>query len=79
MRSKLLIIVSLIIMLGTAAYAQEIDLNARAARWKEFNKNAFEKIDYSKVRLTRAKIAKLKEDDNADDFALLRGVIFGKR
>ena len=35
-------------------------------------------MDFSKVRLTRIKIAKLKEDDNADDFALLRGVIFGK-
>jgi hypothetical protein len=35
-------------------------------------------MDFSKARLTRAKIAKLKEDDNADDFALLRGVIFGK-
>ena len=79
MRSKLLIIISVIATLGTAAFAQEIDLNARAARWKEFNKYAFEKVDFSKVRLTRAKIAKLKEDDNADDFALLRGVIFGKR
>jgi hypothetical protein len=65
--------------LATFASAQDIDPVARAARWKEFNKFAFEKVDYSKTRLTRAKIAKLKVDDNSDDFALLRGVIFGKR
>jgi hypothetical protein len=78
MRSKILIFLS-ILVLATLANAQDIDPVARAARWKEFNKFAFEKVDYSKVRLTRAKIAKLKTDENSDDFALLRGVIFGKR
>ena len=65
-------------MLAVAAFAQDIDPVQRASRWKEFNKFAFEKVDFSKAKLTRAKIAKLKEDDNADDFALFRGVIFGK-
>ena len=78
MRSKLLILLS-VVVLATSANAQDIDPVARAARWKEFNKFAFEKVDYSKTRLTRAKITKLKTDDNSDDFALLRGVIFGKR
>ena len=78
MKRKLAIIVVATLTLAAAAFAQEIDLNKRATRWKEFNKNGFEKMDFSKVRLTRASIAKLKEDSNADDFALLRGVIFGK-
>jgi hypothetical protein len=71
---------ALVILALTAivASSQEIDPAARTARWKEFNKNGFEKMDFSKVRLTKAKIANLKEDENADDFALLRGVVFGK-
>src|SRR6185503_4940523 len=78
MRSKLLVFLS-IIVLATLANAQDIDTVARAARWKEFSRNAFEKVDFSRARLTRAKIAKLKTDENSDDYALLRGVIFGKR
>ena len=78
MKSKLTAVLIAIAFLAAGIFAQEIDLAARANRWKDFNKNAFEKMDFSKVRLTRTKIAKLKEDDNADDFALLRGVIFGK-
>ena len=77
MRAKIAIIIS-VALLAVAAYAQDIDPVKRASRWKEFNKFAFEKVDYSSAKLTRAKIAKLKEDDNSDDFALLRGVIFGK-
>jgi hypothetical protein len=77
MRSKIAIFIS-IVLLAVAAYAQDVDPVKRAARWKEFNTYGFEKLDYSTTKLTRAKIAKLKEDDNSDDFALLRGVIFGK-
>src|SRR3982751_803816 len=71
-------LVLLMLLLAALVQSQEIDPVARAARWKEFNRNNFEKFDFSKTKLTRAKIAGLKEDDNADDFALLRGVIFGK-
>lgn len=78
MKRRLILLMLAIAVAACGALAQEIDLNARAARWKEFNKYGFEKMDFSKARLTRVKIAKLKEDDNADDFALLRGVIFGK-
>lgn len=74
----ILMLVAVFLMAG-AACAQEVDAVARAARWKEFNKNNFDKVDFSKAKLTKLKIAKLKEDENADDFALLRGVIFGKR
>jgi hypothetical protein len=77
MRAKIAIFIS-IALLAVAAYGQDVDPVKRAARWKEFNTFGFEKVDYSTTKLTRAKIAKLKEDDNSDDFALLRGVIFGK-
>ena len=44
----------------------------------EFNKNNFHQHNFAKTRLTKARLAKLKEDETADDFALLRGVVFGK-
>ena len=73
------ILLLLPLFLFGSAFSQAIDPAARAARWKEFNRNAFERIDFSKTRLTRARTAKLKVDEIEDDFALLRGVIFGKR
>ena len=68
-----------IALAAAAVSAQQVDPAARAERWKQFNRNNFDKLNYSTVKLTKAKIANLKEDENADDFALLRGVIFGKR
>ncbi len=63
---------------ASTAIAQDVDPVARAARWKQFNAYGFHTLDFSKSKLTNAKIAKLTEDVNADDFALLRGVVFGK-
>ncbi|MEP7077370.1 MAG: YARHG domain-containing protein [Acidobacteriota bacterium] len=68
-----------IALAAAALSAQQVDPAARAERWKQFNRNNFDKLNFSTVKLTKAKIAGLKEDENADDFALLRGVIFGKR
>jgi YARHG domain-containing protein len=76
---RILFLIALAAFSAAALSAQEVDLAARAVRWKEFNKRAFERLDYSRVKLTRARIAGLQTDENADDFALLRGVIFGKR
>jgi hypothetical protein len=70
----LLILVSLVGL----SLAQEVDPAARAKRWREFNALGFEKLDFTKTRLTKLKITKLKEDEDSDDFALLRGVVFGK-
>jgi len=78
MKRRTILLLCLVLGLVSAGLAQEIDPVARAARWKEFNKYNFDKMDFAKVRLTKAKVASLKEDDNADDFALLRGVVFGK-
>src|SRR5206468_9764148 len=63
---------------GISIAAQDVDPVARAARWKEFGKHNFDQFNFAKVKLTKAKLANLKEDENADDFALLRGVVFGK-
>ena len=76
---KLILLLIAISLLAVGLSAQEVDIVARNARWKQFNAFNFDKLDYSKAKLTRLKIAKLKEDENADDYALLRGVIFGKR
>ena len=62
----------------TIVFAQDVDIAARNARWREFNKHNFDKFNFATTKLTKLKIAKLKEDENADDFALLRGVVFGK-
>ena len=69
----------LAIVFATAVgHAQDVDPAARANRWREFNKHGFDKFDFSKKRLPPAALKNLHEDENADDFALLRGVVFGK-
>jgi hypothetical protein len=77
MKKALSIFLMMLTLLG-AAYAQDIDPAARAARWKEFNKYNFQTFNFARTRLTKAKLANLKIDENADDVALLRGVVFGK-
>ena len=79
MKTRSLVLLFLTALLAAAAVAQDVDPAARAARWKEFNRHNFEKINYAKVRLTPSQLGKLKTDENADDLALLRGVVFGKR
>src|SRR6478672_4894739 len=69
----------LAIVFATAVgHAQDVDPAERANRWREFNKHGFDKFDFSKKRLPPAALKNLHEDENADDFALLRGVVFGK-
>lgn len=77
MKKKIFILLLFVPLLAAAVAAQE-DIEYRNQRWKEFNKNNFDKFDFAKTRLTKTRIAKLK-NDGVDDFALLRGVIFGKR
>lgn len=79
MGMKILVVFCLAAAFAVSAAAQVLDVNGRNARWREFNKHNFHKVDFAKTRLTRSRLAKLKEDETADDFALLRGVVFGKR
>jgi hypothetical protein len=67
-----------VLAFSLCSYAQD-DPAVRAARWREFNKNNFDKFNFSSTKLTKARLSRLKEDEDADDFALLRGVVFGKR
>lgn len=69
----------IVLAVAGAGFTQEVDPTERTARWKEFNKNGFEKVNFAKTKLTKARIAKLKVDEYGDDLALLRGVVFGKR
>lgn len=78
MRKKIPILLC-VLLFAVVNAASQVDVAERNARWREFNKNNFDIINYSKTKLTRSRLSKLKEDEAADDFALLRGVIFGKR
>src|SRR5437667_9665183 len=78
MKRKIPFLLALFAVFAAVSFAQDIDPVTRAARWREFNKNNFYQFDFAKRRLPQTKIANLKEDENADDFALLRGVVFGK-
>lgn len=77
---KRLLFLSLLVVCGMVAttVAQNVDPAARAARWREFNRHNFDKFDFTTKRVTSAALKSLHEDENADDFALLRGVVFGK-
>jgi YARHG domain len=75
MRSKILLLSAIALLCASTVTAQDPDLTAR---WREFNKNNFHQLNFATTRLTKARLAKLKEDETADDFALLRGVVFGK-
>lgn len=76
--NKTLSMILLLLAVAAAAMAQDVDPAARAARWKEFNKNNFQTFNFAKTRLTKTKLNSLKVDEDADDVALLRGVVFGK-
>jgi len=78
MKKKTILFVFFMLAISGLAYAQDVDIAARNKRWKEFSGHNFEKFDFAKSRLTRARLTGLKEDENSDDFALLRGVVFGK-
>ena len=78
MNMKIRFALVMLVAFAATTVAQDVDPVARAARWKQFNAYGFHTLDFAKSKLTKLKIAKLKEDENADDFALLRGVVFGK-
>ncbi|HLM03189.1 MAG TPA: YARHG domain-containing protein [Pyrinomonadaceae bacterium] len=64
------------------AFAQD-DLTgyetARKEGWKEFNKQNWHKFDFTKRKITRARLKKLDVAAAFSQLELLRGVVFGKR
>src|SRR5688572_1154623 len=80
MKKNMLVFVVLLFAMATGVFAQEgIDPDERAARWKEFGQRNFHRVDFARTKLSKARLGLLRVDETADDFALLRGVIFGKR
>lgn len=86
MNRKLIVCLSFLIALVFAqnAFAQEDgDLTgfktARNEGWKEFNKQNWDKFDFTKKRITPAQLEKLDNSAAFNHVELLRGVVFGKR
>ena len=79
MKVRVCALLTTIFVLGCFASAQDIDPAVRNARWKQFNKLGFDRFDFAKNRLTKTRLSPLKVEDGVDDYALLRGVVFGKR
>src|SRR3982750_4897666 len=80
MRKYSIVLVLVLLAIGAAAVSgQDVDVATRNARWKQFDKFGFDKVDFPKTKLTRTTVNRLKVVDGVDDFALLRGVVFGKR
>jgi hypothetical protein len=79
MKIRLLLTIALLAAAAAAVVGQEFDAAERADRWQKFNRNNFHTVNFARTRLTKARIAKLDPNGAVDDFALLRGVVFGKR
>ena len=80
MKLKIIISLFLLFSLGAVALAQDDDFAAeRNQAWKEFNKKGWDKIDYTKTKITKTQLRKINNEAAVDELALLRGVVFGKR
>lgn len=80
MKTKLIISLFFVLSLVAHIFAQTDDLDAeRKQGWKDFNKKGWDKVDFTKRKITKAQLDKLNSDGTVDELALLRGVIFGKR
>lgn len=79
MKTKLLITLIFVLTLGAVAFAQDDFSAERAAGWKIFNRKGWDKVDFTKRKITKAQLDKLNFDNGVDELALLRGVVFGKR
>ena len=80
MKIKILLAIFLVLSFGASVFAQDGDFKAEQRQaWAKFNKKGWDKVDYTKKKLTKAQLAKVSSDGTLDELALLRGVVFGKR
>lgn len=82
MKAKLLISLIFVVVFGVSAFAQEDFTEFETAKkegWKQFNKQNWDKFDFTKQKVSKARLSKLKIEYPVDELALLRGVVFGKR
>ncbi len=77
MKRKFAFLLTAIVLLAASSLAQEAF--ERPDVWASFNKAGWHRIDFSKERLTRARLARIKGDNAVFELELLRGVVFGKR
>ena len=75
-----------VLLFGVHIFAQDDFEAARKAGWKAFNKQNWQKFDFSTRRLNKAQLGKLKTQTDVNngnavvsELELLRGVVFGKR
>jgi uncharacterized protein YaiI (UPF0178 family) len=79
MKSKIIIPLILLLSFSAVVLAQDDFKAEQKQAWAKFSKNGWDKIDYTKKKLTRIQLAKVSSDGFVDELALLRGVVFGKR
>jgi YARHG domain len=82
MNRKFIVCLSFLIALVFAqnAFAQEDDfVTARNEGWKAFNKQNWQKFDFTKRKITKAQLGKLDNAAAFNHLEILRGVVFGKR
>ena len=76
MKPKLFLL-PIILFISAGAFAQ--DDHYYAELWAAFNKGRWHTVDYSRQRLTRARLGRFDQDTALGQLELLRGVVFGKR
>lgn len=78
MNRKFIVCLSFLLTLVFACnlFAQD---DERREGWKTFNKQNWEKFDFTKKKVTRAQLQKLDVSGAFSQLELLRGVVFGKR
>ncbi len=79
MKKRIIIAFIFVLSLGAIVFAQDDSIAERNQGWKEFNKKGWDKIDFTKQKITKVQLGKLKTDGVVDELALVRGVVFGKR
>ncbi len=86
MKRRSVIVLIFALSLGVNIFAQNDESNgARQRDWKAFGKKGWNDFDFTKKKITRVQIGKLKSvggesgSSDVDELALLRGVVFGKR
>jgi hypothetical protein len=82
MNRKFIVCLSFLIALVFAqnAFAQDDDfVTARNEGWKAFNKQNWQKFDFTKKKITKAQLGKLDNAAAFNHLEILRGVVFGKR
>jgi hypothetical protein len=56
--------------LAQSVYAQDEFESERRQAWKAFEKKGWDKFDYTKKKITKAQLAKIKSDGVIDELAL---------